>query len=208
MQIFISGTGTDIGKTLVCSWICLHTKYAYFKPIQTGSAEGTDTETDTDTETVKKLSDTVTYKEAYSYEPPVSPHLAARLAGDRIDIDKINLPNQANLIVEGSGGVLVPINENSLVVDLMRLWNLPVIVVASTRLGTINHTLLTIEALRNRGISILGIIMSGETNEENSKAIEFYGNVEILAEIPLLRTITKEALEQIPLTKKLANILL
>lgn len=204
MQIFISGTGTDIGKTLVCSWICLHTKYAYFKPIQSGSAEGTDT----DTETVKKLSDTVTYKEAYSYEPPVSPHLAARLAGDRINIDEIKLPNQANLIVEGSGGVLVPINENTLVVDLIMLWDLPVIVVASTRLGTINHTLLTIEALRSRGIDILGIIMSGETNEENSKAIEFYGNVEILAEIPLLKTITRETLEQIPLTKKLTDILL
>lgn len=107
-MIFITGTGTNIGKTLVSSWLCLHSRYAYFKPIQTGLGEGRDRDT------VQQLSEALIYPEAYVYDSPVSPHYAAELENQTIDISSIQLPTHERLIVEGAGGVLVPISHNVL----------------------------------------------------------------------------------------------
>jgi len=200
MRIFITGTDTDVGKTLVSSWLCLHSDYKYFKPIQTGNTE------ETDTEKVKKLG-ILTHEEIYSYKEPLSPHLAARLENDEINMQNIILPKENDLIVEGAGGVLVPINKSHLMVDLMCKFSLPIILVARSALGTINHTLLSIEALRARKLNILGVILNGPINIENAKAIEFYGNIKILAQIPKLESATKENLLDIPLTTDVRKIL-
>jgi dethiobiotin synthetase len=199
MQVFITGTDTNIGKTLVASWLCLHTGYDYFKPIQTGSCEGIDSQT------VFLLSGSKIFPEAYVYHEPVSPHLAAKLENQVIDIKNIKLPNSSYLIVEGAGGVLVPINENTLMIDLIKHFNIPVMLVVSARLGTINHTLLSLEALRKRDIDILGVTMIGD-NLHACEAIEFYGKCKVLAQVPTLPEITKEHLKKLPLGITLKEI--
>jgi dethiobiotin synthetase len=201
MKIFITGTDTNIGKTIVSSWLCLHTGYDYFKPIQTGIIEGSDSET------VKNLSGSKIHKEAYVFKEPVSPHLAAHLENRSIDSRNIKLPIGDNLIVEGAGGLLVPINKEDLMIDLIKQFAIPVVLVASSRVGTINHTLLSLEALRIRNIEILGIIVNGEINQSNCESIEFYGKAKVLAQLPRLDEISKSKLQSIPLTQELREVL-
>jgi dethiobiotin synthetase len=197
MQFFITGTDTNIGKTLIASWIALHTGFPYFKPIQTGLSEGSDACV------MKELAGVKIYPEIYAYQAPVSPHLAAKMANDRIDLQKIILPEEENLIIEGAGGVLVPINEQFLMIDLIKKLGAPVILVTRTSLGTINHTLLSLEALRARNIPIAGVVMNGEENVHNSQAIEYYGQIPILAQFPKLASINGDALRYIPLPDEL-----
>ena len=201
MQIFITGTDTNVGKTLISSWIALHTGFSYFKPIQTGTREGSDSFE------VKKLSHTKTYPESYAYKEPLSPHLAAKLENDTIDIEKIVLPAVSHLIIEGAGGVLVPINDNYLMVDLIKKLGVPVVLVARTTLGTINHTLLSLEILRSRNIPVLGVIMNGQQNTANSDSIEVYGCISILAEFPKLEGVSMNKLKGIALSQKLKKCL-
>lgn len=198
MQIFITGTDTGVGKTIVSSWLCLHTKYGYFKPIQTGRI--------LDSHTVRKIAGISLYKEVFVYGAPLSPHLAASLENCSIDIDKIQLPKADNLIIEGTGGILVPINKTQLMVDLIKKVAVPIILVARSTLGTINHTLLTLEALRAREIPILGVILNGPPNADNLKAIEFYGGVKVLASIPKLQQMERAYLMQIPFSTQLKDI--
>lgn len=195
MQIFITGTDTDVGKTTISGWLCLHTGYSYFKPIQTGSILGTDSHQ------ISNLTNANVYKENFIYEKPLSPHLAAY---DSIDI---NLPKSHNLIIEGAGGVLVPINKTTLMVDLIKKLATPTILVARSTLGTINHTLLSLEALRARNIPILGVILNGPPNQDNLEAIEFYGKTQVLASVPKLQQVDREHLMQTPLSNRLKAIL-
>jgi len=126
---------------------------------------------------------------------PVSPHLAARLAGTTIEFPK--RPDDGNIyIVEGAGGVLVPVNDSQTMADLMVLLGLPVIVATRTTLGTINQTLLTLEALRARALRVAGVVMIGEANPENRAAIERYGDVTVLAEMPRFHPLTSDALRE------------
>lgn len=201
MKIFITATDTNVGKTLISSWIALHTGFSYFKPIQTGTRDGSDSFE------VHKLSDTKIYPESYAYKEPLSPHLAAKLENDMIDIEKIVLPPSRNLIVEGAGGVLVPINDTYLMVDLIEKLGSPVILVARTTLGTINHTLLSLEVLRSRNIPVLGVIMNGEQNPQNSDSIELYGRISVLAEFPKLEIVNMNTLKSVALPEKLKQIL-
>jgi dethiobiotin synthetase len=201
MKIFITGTDTHVGKTLISSWIALHTGFSYFKPIQTGTRDGSDSLE------VHKQSDTKIYPESYAYKEPLSPHLAAKLENDMIDIEKIVLPPSPNLIIEGAGGVLVPINDTYLMVDLIKKLGAPVILVARTTLGTINHTLLSLEALRSRNIAVLGVIMNGEKNPQNSHSIELYGRTPVLAEFTKLDSVSMNTLKSVALPKKLKQIL-
>ncbi|MDF3047461.1 MAG: bioD [Candidatus Midichloriaceae bacterium] len=200
MKIFIAGTDTDIGKTLVSSWLCIHTGYDYFKPIQTGSRYGTDSQT------ILELTNSKVHKESYLYKEPLSPHLAAKLEDLEIDLNTIKLPETENLIVEGAGGLLVPINKQSLMIDLIQKLSIPIILVASSRLGTINHTLLSLEAIRNRGLATLGVIVSGEKNQDNCDAIEFYGKVPVLAQLPFMSKISKEVLQEVPMSNNLREL--
>jgi dethiobiotin synthetase len=201
MKIFITGTDTNVGKTLISSWIALHTGFPYFKPIQTGLKEGSDSYE------VQKLSNAKTYPEIYAYQEPLSPHLAARIENETINIEKILLPQARNLVIEGAGGVLVPINDKYFMLDLIKKIEVPVILVARTSLGTINHTLLTLEALRSRSIKVLGVIMNGEPNLQNSNAIEVYGRTTILAQFPKIDIVNMNALKHVALSQKLKQIL-
>ncbi len=201
MQIFITGTDTNVGKTVISSWIALHSGFSYFKPIQTGLKECSDSYE------VQKLSNAKIHPEIYTYQEPLSPHLAAKLENDTIDIEKIVLPEISNLIIEGAGGVLVPINDTYLMVDLIKKLKVPVILVSRTTLGAINHALLSLEALRSRNIPVLGVIMSGEQNPQNSNAIGVYADISILAEFPKVEAVSMNTLKSIALPQKLKQIL-
>jgi dethiobiotin synthase len=193
-RFFITGTDTGVGKTIASALLCASLDAMYWKPIQTGTVEGTDSDT------VKKLSGIKHERvlpEGYRFAPPVSPHLAARLAGKKIRLAQIRIPEIArrgNLIVEGAGGVLVPINGAQFMTSLMKRLKLPVLLVARTALGTINHTLLSLAALRDARIDARGVIMSGEQNLENRKAVEKYGKVSVVGWIPPLRVLNRKSL--------------
>lgn len=197
MKVFITGTDTHVGKTLISSWLCLHTGFPYFKPIQTGLKE------DRDTSMVHELSGVKTYREIYAYQAPLSPHRAAKLENDTIEIEKIVCPLETSIIIEGAGGLLVPLNEKYLMIDLIQQLNIPVILVTRTTLGTINHTLLSLESLRARHIPVLGVIMNGEENQSNKEAIEWYGRTSVLMTFPIVRKINSQELKKVPLPKSL-----
>lgn len=201
MQIFITGTDTNVGKTVVSSWLCLQAGYDYFKPIQSGVCEGRDSLL------VADYSGAVVYPETYSYSAPLSPHLAAAAEGEVIDTQRIQLPPSNHLIVEGAGGVLVPINADTLMVDLIEQLQLPVVLVVASRLGMINHSLLSLEALRSRNVSVLGVIVTGEPQEEWNRSIEEYGHTEVLAQIPFLPDVNKASLSRIQMGAKLASMM-
>ena len=124
-----------------------------------------------------------------------------------IDIKKITLPEEKNLIIEGAGGLLVPINTEYFMIDLIKQFRAPVILVSSSGLGTINHTLLSLESLNSRNIKVLGVILNGAINNDNKEAIEFYGNTEVVAQFPQLDNIDTNILKDIPLPQKLRNML-
>lgn len=129
------------------------------------------------------------YPERYLLSRPLSPHLSARLEGKRIALADFTLPDMGaakHLVVEGAGGLLVPMNDEQLMVDLIKHLNLPVLLVARSGLGTINHTLLSLEALQRRSLQVLGVVMTGERNDENRKAIEQFGQVKVIAQVPVL----------------------
>lgn len=199
-RFFITGTDTNVGKTLVSAWFCLNTGYGYFKPIQTGYIEGTDSYF------VSKIVESKIYKESYLFKEPISPHLAACHENIVIDITKIRLPKTQYLFVEGAGGLLVPINDRYCMIDLIKQLNIPAILVCHSKLGAINHTLLSLEALRYRSINVCGIIISGEKNQEICDTIEHYGQVEILGHLPFLKKINRETLKKITLSNKLKKI--
>lgn len=193
-RFFVTGTDTGIGKTVASALLCAALDAIYWKPIQTGSREGTDRATVME---IAGLPAERTIPESYCFAPPVSPHLAAHLAGKRIDLRKIKMPRLAaaeNLIVEGAGGVLVPVNEKQLMTDLMRRLRLPVLLAARSSLGTINHTLLSLAALRAARLKVRGVILVGARNDENRKAIEHYGRARVVGFIPLLPGLNRATL--------------
>lgn len=190
-RFFITGTDTGIGKTTVSALLCTALDAMYWKPIQTGAREGTDRSA---VIRLARMSQDRAFPEAYRFDPPVSPHLAARLAGERINLRKIKLPRIArteNLIVEGAGGPLVPINRTQLMTDLMARLGLPVLLVTRTSLGTISHTLLSIAALRASRLRVEGVIMVGKPNRENRAAIEHYGAIEVVGAVPMLKKMNR-----------------
>jgi dethiobiotin synthase len=191
-DIFVTGTDTGVGKTVLSALLCAALGHVYWKPIQTGTRE------DSDRLSVMRyagLAETNTVPETYAFEEPVSPHLAAAIAGSHIELDSIVRPDvQAPLVIEGAGGVLVPLNERALMVDLMRRLGAPVLLATRTSLGTINHTLLSIRALREAALELKGVVMIGESNRENRLAIEQYGGVPVVGQIPPLNPLNREAL--------------
>ena len=180
-------TDTGVGKTVLSALLVAALDGVYWKPVQTGVLEGTDRES------VRIWADVPNSRllqESYRFDPPVSPHLAAREAGVRIALDSIifpSAPEDRPWIVEGAGGVMVPLNEREFMLDLMRHLGLPVIVASRTALGTINHTLLTLAALRSANVAVRGIVLIGAENIENHRAIQEFGNVHVIGHIPVLR---------------------
>lgn len=183
--VFVTGTDTGVGKTTVSAWITRSWNADYWKPVQSGTIEGLDADV------VREVAPAATiFPSTYSMKAPLSPHEAAALENVTISLDAFRLPQTKRpLVVEGAGGALVPLNDRMMMADLMAVLGLPVVVVARSGLGTINHTLLTIEALRHRGLTIAGVILSGEPNIPNRTAIEHYGAVKVVAELPVLSSI-------------------
>ena len=193
-KIFVAGIGTDVGKTVVSAVLVQALKADYWKPIQTGA------DFDSDTEHVKKLvtNDTsVFHKEAYSLKASVAPYAAAQAENIRIDINSICIPKVAHtLIIEGAGGLLVPINEKDLMTDLIKKLNTEIILVVQNYLGSINHTLLSIEALKSRNMPVLGIIISGVENTASEEVILQHGGLPLLGRINRETNITPETIKK------------
>ena len=188
MRLVVTGTDTGIGKTVLAGAIALATDSAYWKPIQAGLDD------ETDSERVAGLG-VRTLPEAYRLSAPCSPHWAAEMDGLRIEDADLALPSgEDRLVVEGAGGVLVPIRDNLLFADLFARWGLPVVLAARTALGTINHTLLSIEALRARGVPIHGVAFVGGAIENTEATIARIGRVKRLGRLPILPEITRHAL--------------
>lgn len=169
MKLFITGIGTDVGKTIVSAIVTEALEADYWKPIQAGDLENSDSHKIKSFLSNKK---TVIHPNSYALNTPASPHLAAEIDGITIDLNQITEPETANhLVVEGAGGVFVPLNSKDCVIDLVQP-EYKVIVVSRHYLGSINHTLLTIEALQNRKITIAGIIFSGDENKATEQIIQ------------------------------------
>lgn len=191
---FVSGIGTNVGKTIVSAILTEALSADYWKPIQSGTIEGTDKES------VRSLvSNTISvfHPEAYLLKEPASPHLAAKLEDVKIEKRNIQLPYTSNkMIIEGAGGLLVPINEKEYVIELAQQFNASVILVVSFYLGCINHSLLSIDYLLNHNYKIHGLILNGDFQEDVKSAIINYKNIPVLAEIPFSKNANKEFISE------------
>ena len=203
MSFFLTGTDTEVGKTITCAWLLLHYRYRYWKPIQSGM-ESPDTLT---VQQITGFSPSFFFPPTYELNQPLSPHESAKRDGVKISLTNFRLPgNKTKIIVEGAGGILVPINENEFIIDLIKILELPILLVARSGLGTINHTLLTVNELEKRDLPLKGIILNGIRNNSNKEAIEKYSGVPVVAELDAMRTIDKNALLLHKPEKKLNEI--
>jgi dethiobiotin synthetase len=191
--IFITGIGTGIGKTIVSAVMVEKLKADYWKPIQSGDLDNSDTAL------VKSLvsnSQTTYHPEAYRLTQPFSPHKSAALDGIRIDPKKIVIPKTNNqLIIEGAGGLMVPLNEDFLIIDLIKMLDAEVIMVSKNYLGSINHTLMSAEVLKMQGIPIKKIIFNGEQDQSSETYITNYLNIDC-ERIPHFDKLNKNAIQE------------
>ncbi len=194
-RFFVTGTDTNVGKTVVSAMLTLGLNGTYWKPVQSGLEPITDSDY---VRAVTELDDSHFISERFRLTQPLSPHLSARLDGVDIHLSDFALPHHPEsspLIVEGAGGLLVPLNSTDLIIDLIRHLQLPVCLVARTQLGTINHTLLSLRQLQQANIPVLGVIMNGPKNLENRKAIAHYGQAPILGELEPLDQVNPQTLK-------------
>ena len=194
-RIVVTGTDTEIGKTVFAAGLADQLGACYWKPIQSG-LEG-----ETDSQIVTRLgglsSDRI-LPERYRLKTPVSPHQSAAIDGISIDMAALDVPDAGSrpLVIEGAGGLMVPLDRSTLYIDVFAHWRLPVVLCARTALGTINHSLLSVEALRHRGIELLGIAFIGESNPESERAICEIGRVKRLGRLSRLSPLTRDTLRE------------
>lgn len=191
MRIFVSGTDTGVGKTTFSAALAGALDSTYWKPIQAGCLGPSDSET---LGSLSGLPPRKILSEAYRLRTPCSPHRAAELDGVQIDVQALRLPNSDPLVVEGAGGLLVPLDRETLLIDLVARWRIPVVLVARTALGTINHSLLSIEALKLRSIPLLGIAFVGEPNPDSEAVICGLGQTKRLGRLPIVDPLNSENL--------------
>ncbi|MCE7994592.1 MAG: dethiobiotin synthase [Roseivirga sp.] len=188
MQYFVTAIGTDSGKTLVSAILTEALSADYWKPVQAGEP--------TDTERVKELvsnSYTTFHKEAFKLKMPASPHAAAKAEGLSLSVEEIGLVQTENdLVIEGAGGVMVPINDLEFVIDIARQPDTELILVADLYLGSINHTLLTVDYLKRNDFKVKGIVFNGDVNEESERIIEMHSGYKVLLHLPKLGMINPE----------------
>lgn len=194
--VFVTGTDTGVGKTLVSACLVRRWQAEYWKPLQSGLADEAG-----DTPTVQWLAgNPVCFPPALACQASLSPEAAARAEGVEVDPARLTLPGmgaQTPLVVEGAGGLMVPATSELMMIDLAIMWGLPVVLVARSGLGTLNHTLLSLEALRARGIAVAGVVLNGPENPENRRTIEEKGRVRVLAEIPHCADITTQTVDNL-----------
>ncbi len=192
MNYFVTAIGTDSGKTLVSAILCEALTADYWKPVQAGLPR--------DTEKVASLVSnrlSIFFPEQFLLRTPASPHAAARIDGIDISLDSFHLPPSRNgLIVEGAGGCLVPLNQRETMLDLIDRLDIETIVVSNHYLGSINHTLLTIEALRARGVKIKGLIFNGDANEDTEQIILSRTQLRCLLHINKETAITRDVVQK------------
>ena len=205
---FISGTDTNVGKTIVSAVLATKLEAHYFKPIQCGLNKMNLK----DSEVVKSLSNKAKIlNELYFLKKPLSPFVAAKQEKKKIDVNKIlqfvkNLKTK-KLVIEGAGGLNVPINSNYLMSDLCQKLDTPLILVSRTKLGTINHTLMSLEVIKKKKINLLGIIFFGRQELETMETIRFFGkkilkkNIKILGRLPIAKELSKNTIQAF--TKKI-----
>lgn len=193
-SFIVSGTDTDVGKSVLSALLMAALpEYFYWKPVQSG------TEEETDSVRVRRLSHCEPERiltEGVVLRNPRSPHEAARLEKRRIDPSMWTMPQIRPLIIEGAGGLLVPLTDDALFIDVFKEWSLPVLLACRSGLGTINHTLLSLEALSLRSIPILGVVTIGALHESNEAAIEHYGHTKVVGRIPSLSDLSHQTLLQ------------
>jgi dethiobiotin synthetase len=188
-NFIVTGTDTGLGKTVFAAALTGALKGVYWKPMQAG-LDG-----ETDSQTVVRLSGQAVLPEAYRFGLAASPHKAAAVEGVTIDPAKLVLPQtDTPLIVEGAGGLLVPLTEDTLFIDVFARWNAPLILCARTTLGTINHTLLSLEVIRARAIPLLGIAFIGEENSDSQRIIAKFGGANILGRLGTVSPLNAENL--------------
>ena len=192
--VFVTGTDTGVGKTLVAALLARAWRATYWKPLQTGLRDEPG-----DTETVRGLAAVATLSPLHELQAPLSPEAAAGCEGVALDLRAARLPDAgaAPLVVEGAGGLMVPIAEGEMMIDLIQRLGLPVVLVARGTLGTINHTLLSLEALRRRGIPVTGVVLNGACTPGSREAIARHGRVRILAELPPLERVDADAVTRL-----------
>ena len=204
-QFIICGTDTDVGKTLISSFFVRGLNCFYWKPIQSGIQGETDSEY---VQRVSQISPKKILKEAYVFHEPVSPHWAAEIDNVKLIKSNLNLPNiEKNLLVETAGGLMVPLTRDFLQIDQIKIWNLPVVLVCRSSLGTLNHTLLSIEALKKRKINILGLIINGKKHLDNPQTLKLFSGLPIIAEFPLIKNFSVENLDLLWKDLKMGEIL-
>jgi dethiobiotin synthetase len=194
-RIVVTGTDTEIGKTVFAAGLADLLQASYWKPIQSG-LEG-----ETDSGIVARLgglsSDRI-LPERYRLKTPVSPHQSAAIDGVRIDAKELAVPDSGGrpLVIEGAGGLMVPLDRTTLYIDVFARWRLPVVLCARTSLGTINHSLLSVEALRGRDIDVLGVAFIGDSHPESERAICEIGRVKRLGRLPGLSPLNQSTLRE------------
>lgn len=200
MNLFITGIGTNVGKTVVSAILTEAIKADYWKPIQSGTIEGRDSET---VASLISNSKTVIYTETYLLKQPLSPHFAAKLDGVTIELEKLQLPTTCNhLIIEGAGGLLVPINKNEYVIDIAKKMDCEIVLVISSYLGCINHTLLSIEYLKRNNFKIYALVFNGEFDLEVKQSILDYTLNPLIIDIPTFNTLSKQSISEISIKVK------
>ncbi|MBA3665808.1 MAG: dethiobiotin synthase [Bacteroidetes bacterium] len=194
-KFFVTGIGTGVGKTFACAVLTEALKADYWKPVQCGTVDGTDTQK------IKELisnSDSVFHKEGYCFNEPVSPHLAALNENTKIKMDGMVLPHtDKHLVIEGAGGMMVPLNDQAFAIDLAREFEAEVILVCRNYLGCINHSLLSIDYLVKNDFPVRGIILNGNFDKAVRAAIMNYSELPIIAELPEIKGITKETVSNL-----------
>jgi dethiobiotin synthetase len=186
MRFVVTGTDTDIGKTVFAAGLAQMLGARYWKPVQAGIPG--------DSETVANLAGVDIAPEAYRLKLAASPHQAAAQEGIVIDPQSL-IPPDGPVVIEGAGGLMVPLTRTTLFLDVFARWQLPLILCARTRLGTINHTLLSLEAIRTRNIPLLGIAFLGAPNPESEAIIAELGKVKALGRLPVMEPLTPERLK-------------
>ena len=191
-NIFITGIGTGIGKTIISSILVEKFKADYWKPIQSGDLDSSDTMR---VQSLISNKETTFHPETYKLTQPYSPHKSAAVDGIKIEQSSLNLPETSNkLIVEGAGGLMVPLNENYLMVDLIKKFATPVVLVSQNYLGSINHTLMSINVLKQFEIPLLGIIFNGFKDIYTKEFILDYSGAEFLGHVPDYNKIDKKTI--------------
>ena len=192
LRLVICGTDTDVGKTIVSALFVQGLEATYWKPVQSGTEGGGDRQRVID---LLGLPEERCQPEAYAFQAPVSPHWAAEQEGRCINPEQLQLPAiDQPLVVETAGGLMVPLTRHWLQIQQLQRWQLPVVLVARSELGTLNHTLLSLEALRSRHIPILGLVINGPSHADNPRTLNELGDVPLLCELPPLEQLNAAAL--------------